>query len=158
MLENILKVIKQVEIDYEVKVLYACESGSRAWGYPSIESDYDVRFIYIHRTNWYLSIDEKRDVLEIPNHHPLSIETDPLLDINGWEIRKALRLFRKSNPTLLEWLHTDMVYHSGYTTISKMKKLSNNIFDPIPCLFHYLNMAKRNMEHYLRKPDVKIKK
>lgn len=157
MQEHILKVIKQVEIDYEVKVLFACESGSRAWGYSSAESDFDVRFIYIHKTNWYLSIDDKRDVLEISKQDSISTETHPLLDVSGWELRKALKLLRKSNPTLLEWIHTDIVYYKAYSTINKMKMLSSNLFDPIPCLFHYLNMAKRNISAFLQGNMVKIK-
>jgi uncharacterized protein len=95
MKQKIIEEIKKIEGTYKVKVLYACESGSRAWGFPSKNSDYDVRFIYIHEEDWYLSIDQKRDVIELP--------INDLLDINGWELTKALRLFRKSNPPLLEW-------------------------------------------------------
>ena len=97
MKEHILQVIKQIELKYEVKILFACESGSRAWGLHSKDSDYDVRFIYVHKPSWYLSIDEKRDVIEIPKQDNLSFSVDPLLDMNGWELIKALRLFRKSN-------------------------------------------------------------
>ncbi|WP_442599708.1 nucleotidyltransferase domain-containing protein [Neobacillus sp. D3-1R] len=156
--EHILKLLKQVEIEFEVKVLYACESGSRAWGYPSTESDFDMRFIYVHQPNWYLSIDDHRDVIEIPKKDRLSIETHSLLDVNGWELKKALKLLRKSNPTLLEWLHTDMVYYEAYSTINRMKWISSKNFDPIPCLFHYLKMARRNIKDYLHGEKVKIKK
>jgi len=76
-------------------VLFACESGSRAWGFASRDSDYDVRFLYVHRRAWYLSVEDRRDVIE----QPLADD----LDVSGWELRKALRLLRKSNPPLLEW-------------------------------------------------------
>lgn len=101
MRETIVAALKKIEEDYEVKVLYACESGSRAWDFPSKDSDYDVRFIYIHKRNKYVSIDpmgvgKKRDVIELP--------INDLLDVSGWDLTKTLKLFRKSNPPLLEWI------------------------------------------------------
>ncbi|MBM4763607.1 nucleotidyltransferase domain-containing protein [Bacillus sp. B15-48] len=158
MREHIIDVIHQIEKDYDVKILYACESGSRAWGFPSKDSDYDVRFIYIHHPNWYLSIDQKRDVIEIPNRNSLSIPIDRLLDVSGWELTKALKLFRKSNPPLLEWLHSNIVYYQAYSTIDKMKVLEKKIFSPVSCLYHYLNMAKGNFRDYLQGNEVRIKK
>ncbi|MFJ5758807.1 nucleotidyltransferase domain-containing protein [Neobacillus sp. NPDC093182] len=158
MLEHILKVLKQIEKEYDVKILYACESGSRAWGFPSIDSDYDVRFIYVHKKEWYLSIDQKRDVLEVPKHDKLSIQVDKLLDLNGWELAKALRLFRKSNPPLLEWLHSNIIYYQGSSAINKMKELESQIFSPTSGIYHYLKMAKGNYRDYLNREEVKIKR
>src|SRR4051812_791815 len=135
MREHIIEVIKQLEKDNDIKILFACESGSRAWGFPSKDSDYDVRFIYVPNTNWYLSIDQKRDVIEIPSRDQISIPIDPLLDISGWELTKALKLFRNSNPPLLEWLRSSIVYYQSYSTIEKMKALDKNIFSPISCLY-----------------------
>jgi uncharacterized protein len=155
--EHICEVLKQIEVEYEVKILYACESGSRAWGFPSKKSDYDVRFIYVHKKEWYLSIDQKRDVLEVPKHDLLSSQVDKLLDLNGWELTKALRLFRKSNPPLLEWLHSNIVYYQAYSAIDKMKELENQIFSPVSCLYHYLKMAKGNYRDFLNKEQIKIK-
>ncbi|MFM7592353.1 MAG: DNA polymerase beta superfamily protein, partial [Isosphaeraceae bacterium] len=94
--------LDEIEIEERVQILYACESGSRAWGFPSIDSDYDVRFIYIRQSLDYLCLDEPRDVIERP------IVGD--LDINGWDLRKTLKLFYKSNPTLMEWLLSPIVY------------------------------------------------
>jgi hypothetical protein len=91
-----------IENKYQVRILFACESGSRAWGFPSADSDFDVRFIYIHPVDWYLTTAEKKDVIEEP------ILDD--IDLNGWEIRKALQLFRKSNPPLLEVRITDRLF------------------------------------------------
>jgi predicted nucleotidyltransferase len=98
----ILEQLEQIEQEEQVTILYACESGSRAWGFPSQDSDYDVRFIYLHKPEWYLSIYDKRDVIERPINN--------MLDINGWDLRKALNLFRKSNPPLLEWLQSPIQY------------------------------------------------
>jgi uncharacterized protein len=156
--EHILKVLKQIEVEYEVKILFACESGSRAWGFPSKDSDYDVRFIYVHKKDWYLSIDQLRDVLEFPKHDKISVPMDELLDVSGWELTKALKLFRKSNPPLLEWLHSTIVYYQAYSTMDKIKDLAEGIFSPESCLYHYLNMAKGNYRDYLQGQDVKIKK
>ncbi len=147
---TILEKIHEIECDHQVKVLFAVESGSRAWGFPSQDSDYDVRFVYIHRPEWYLSIDEKRDVIEVP--------INELLDINGWDIRKALKLFRKSNPPLLEWLVSDIHYYEAYGFKEEMLQLRNRVFSPRASLHHYLNMAKGNFREYLQGEQVKIKK
>ena len=87
MKNRILKELDNIEQTHGVQIIYACESGSRAWGFPSRDSDYDVRFIYAHPLEWYISIAEKRDVIELP--------IVDILDINGWDIRKAFKLLRK---------------------------------------------------------------
>ncbi|MFE8695980.1 nucleotidyltransferase domain-containing protein [Cytobacillus sp. FJAT-53684] len=155
MKETILKSLLKIEKDFNVKILYAVESGSRAWEFPSKDSDYDVRFIYVHKVEDYLTIDhmgigKKRDVIELP--------INDLLDITGWELTKALRLFRKSNPPLLEWLCSGIVYYQAYSTIDQMKELSKNIFAPNSCLYHFLNMASNNFREYLQGDQVRIKK
>lgn len=155
MRDIILKSLKKVEEDFNVKILYACESGSRAWQFPSKDSDYDVRFIYVHKKEDYLTIDPigigtKRDVIELP--------INDLLDISGWELTKALRLFRKSNPPLMEWLRSGIVYYKAFSTFEKMQELSKTIFSPNSCLHHYLNMADKNFREFLKGEEVKIKK
>lgn len=152
---TILNALKRIEEEYDVKVLYACESGSRAWGFPSKDSDYDVRFIYVHKPDHYLSIDpvgvgKKRDVIELP--------INDLLDVSGWELTKALKLFRKCNPPLLEWMHSNIVYYQAYSTMESMRKLKEDIFAPQSCLYHYLNMAEGKYREYLKGDRVKIKK
>lgn len=147
--------LMEIEERYGVKILYAVESGSRAWGFPSKDSDYDVRFIYVEQPRWYLSIDPqgigpKRDVIEEP--------INDLLDISGWEITKALRLFRKNNPPLLEWLRSEIVYYQKYAFVDNMRSLESDVFYPNSMLYHYLNMAKKNYREYLQGPEVKIKK
>ena len=153
--EIILSKLKEIEENYQVKILYAVEAGSRAWGFPSKDSDYDVRFIYIHQPDWYLSIDpqgigKKRDVIEVP--------INDLLDISGWEITKALRLFRKSNPPLFEWMNSDIVYYQAYSFIDQMRELEPQVFYSNAPLYHYLNMTKKNYREFLQGTDVKIKK
>ncbi|MDP4552634.1 nucleotidyltransferase domain-containing protein [Alkalihalobacillus macyae] len=155
--EHIIEVIKQTEKDHDIKILYACEAGSRAWGFPAEESDYDVRFIYIHKKNWYLSIDQKRDGIEVPSRDKVSIPVDDRVDMSGWELTKALKLFRKSNPPLLEWLHSTIVYHEPFSTAEQMRELARTIFSPRSCLYHYVNMAKGNFRECLKREDVRIK-
>ena len=94
--QRVREALARVEAEKKVRVLFAVESGSRAWGFASRDSDYDVRFLYAHQREWYLSVEDRRDVIERP--------LDDDLDVSGWELRKALRLLRKSNPPLLEWL------------------------------------------------------
>ena len=104
MKSRVLEELALIEKEHHVRVLYACESGSRAWGFASGDSDYDVRFLYVRPADWYLTInvEQKRDVIEKPI-------TDEL-DISGWDLRKALKLMKKSNPSLVEWLNSDYVY------------------------------------------------
>lgn len=153
-MEQINKVIREqlalIEQEEQVTILYACESGSRAWGFPSQDSDYDVRFIYLQKPEWYLSIFDKRDVIERP--------INDRLDINGWDFRKALNLFRKSNPPLLEWLQSPIQYEEKYTVAEKLRGISPYTFSPKSCMYHYLNMAKGNYRDYLQGEQVKIKK
>jgi hypothetical protein len=139
-----------IESDQQVKVIYACESGSRAWGFPSANSDYDVRFIYLHPTNWYLTVEDKRDVIENPVVNNL--------DIQGWDLRKALQLFRKSNPPLFEWLGSPIVYAEPYSIAGKMRELAKVYYSPTTCVYHYLHMAENNFREYLKGEEVWAKK
>ncbi len=150
--KEIMAEIAKIESDFGVKVLYACESGSRAWGFPSSDSDYDVRFIYAHPTDWYLSVnlEKKRDVIERPIHDDL--------DISGWDLRKALQLYYKSNPPLLEWLGSPIVYQEKFTVAKKMRDLAPSFYNPISCMYHYLHMAQGNYRSYLKDETVWIKK
>ncbi len=134
MTSKILQELKNIETRYNVKILYACESGSRAWGFPSADSDYDVRFLYVHPLNWYLSIFNKRDVIELP--------VNDLLDINGWDLKKALNLLRKSNPVLLEWLNSPIVYTANAEALVPLRKLAKTAFLPRSACYHYLGMAR----------------
>ncbi|MES2708716.1 MAG: nucleotidyltransferase domain-containing protein [Verrucomicrobiota bacterium] len=149
--QRVLRELAEIERTEDVRVLYACESGSRAWGFASTDSDFDVRFLYVHRRDWYLSIDERRDVIERP------ISED--LDISGWDLRKALGLLRKSNPPLLEWLKSPIVYRRDPVFMAEFSALAADWFSPSRCFAHYLHMAAGNWRKYLEgRPEVKLKK
>ncbi|GGG63584.1 nucleotidyltransferase domain-containing protein [Paenibacillus radicis (ex Gao et al. 2016)] len=142
--------LARIEEEEGVRIVYACESGSRAWGFPSRDSDYDVRFLFIRPVEWYLSITEKRDVIERP--------ISDLLDINGWDLRKVLRLFRKSNPPLLEWLQSRTVYQETGSAAEALRSLLPLTFSPKSCMYHYLNMARGNYRDYLQGERIRLKK
>ncbi len=146
----ILEQLSNIETDHNVRILYAVESGSRAWGFASRNSDYDVRFIYLNKPDWYLSIRERRDVIECP------ISND--LDISGWDLRKALGLFSKSNPPLLEWLGSPIIYQDEFGLAGKLREMLTTAFQPQRSMFHYLHMARGNYREYLKGEVVRLKK
>ena len=147
---DILRGLAAIESGQGVRILYACESGSRAWGFASRDSDWDMRFLYVHPPAWYVSVAERRDVIGLP------IEGD--LDINGWELRKALRLLRKGNPAIQEWLHSPIVYRSAPSFLERARTLAGAAYTPSAALYHYLHMARGNHREYLRGQKVRLKK
>lgn len=151
---SIFKKIKSqlsgIEREENVRILYACESGSRAWGFESEDSDYDVRFIYLRKTSWYLTIQNRRDVIE------KSINDE--LDVSGWDAPKALELFRKSNPPLLEWLQSPIIYVRESSFVERLGELMPQYYSPVSCHYHYFHMARKNLREYLKGDEVWTKK
>ena len=119
---RVLAELERLERERNVKVLYACESGSRAWGFASPDSDYDVRFVYVEKPDWFVQVDAPRDVIERP--------LDDALDVSGWELRKTLGLLRKSNPTLLEWLDSPLVYRQEDQATARLRELAEHFYSP----------------------------
>lgn len=148
--DRITDALAHIEEDSNVRILYACESGSRAWGFESEDSDYDVRFIYLRSTDWYLTIENKRDVIEMP--------IDDELDVSGWDLTKALGLLKKSNPPLLEWLQSPIVYQRHSSAVDRIRELMDAYYSPIACMYHYLHMAENNFRKYLKEESVWTKK
>ena len=149
MRETILNKLNEIENRENVKILLAVESGSRAWGFASPDSDYDVRFIYVRPREAYLRLEKTRDVIELP------IEGE--LDINGWDLDKALRLLRASNPTLFEWFSSPIVYRET-AFAGEFRKIMPQYFSAKRGLNHYLSMAGSNYRAYLKGDTVKAKK
>lgn len=152
MRDKIIANLKSLEEKENITILFACESGSRAWGFPSADSDYDVRFIYVRPTNWYLRVDYEycRDVVEQP--------INDLLDINGWDLKKALKLMRKSNPALIEWFNSPIVYYKNKRFTEDFKQLITAHYSPRSCFYHYSHMANGNFREFLQGDTVRIKK
>lgn len=149
---DILARLRHAETEYGVRVLLAVESGSRAWGFASPNSDYDARFIYVHPRDWYLSVglEEQRDVIEYP------IVDD--IDINGWDLRKALHLFWKSNPAFMEWIQSPIVYREEGSFATLAREAMEAVYSCQKGIYHYRSMAKTNYRGYLRAELVPLKK
>lgn len=144
--------LQGIEREQGVRILFACESGSRAWGFPSLDSDYDVRFLYVCPTRDYLGLfpERRRDVIEMP--------IVDAFDLNGWDLGKALVLFRRSNPPLLEWLDSPIVYHESTGLAGRLRALKRDFYLPKACAHHYLHMARGNLRQYLCGEEIWIKK
>jgi uncharacterized protein len=151
-MDHVRAVLDRVAETEGVRILYAAESGSRAWGFGSPDSDYDVRFIYAHPAEWYLRLTDGRDVIE----RPLD---ERLIDLGGWDVRKALRLLLKSNPALYEWLKSPIIYCDD----GKFRPAAATLFEAhasrnaIAC--HYHSIAKGQWRAEIDGRDlVKLKK
>ncbi len=146
----VLLKIKEIEEKEHIKVLHVIESGSRAWGFASPDSDYDVRFIYVRDRNFYLSLRDTKDFIDW--------ELNEVLDINGWDLKKALQHFHKSNATLFEWSNSPVIYYTTDAWKDLYSKAARNYFACKPALYHYYGTANKNYHEYLMDDMVKYKK
>ena len=118
----------------------AVESGSRAWGFASPDSDYDVRFVYVRRLQDYLRLEKTKDVIEW--------QLDDVLDISGWDLKKALQLMHDSNPSIFEWCASPIVYKNS-AAFKELKKIQKMYYSRKKNLYHYWHMASNNYQAYL---------
>jgi predicted nucleotidyltransferase len=145
---KIIEKLKTLEKEKNIEILLAIESGSRSWGFASLDSDYDIRFIYKHQTDWYLSPWEKKDTIEFM--------TEDDLDGSGWDLKKAFHLLNKSNVPNLEHLYSHIFYVKNEKFLELMKPLAEQAFSPVAVVFHYLSMSKKYLEA-CNKEEVKLK-
>ncbi len=150
MTNNIEKRLSEIEADNNVRILFAVESGSRAWGFPSPDSDWDVRFVYAHPLEWYLAVNMGKDVIEVV--------ADDGFDASGWDVRKALQLFRKSNPTLLEWFASPIIYRDNEKLRDDLLSLLPYYFSRSRTIHHYYHIATNHQNRYLEKRGVELKR
>src|SRR5690242_9510834 len=120
----------RIEAKHDIRIPYACESGSRAWGFASPDSDYDIRFLFVRPESTYFSIWEGTDAIDLP------LENE--LDAGGWDIRKAARLLGKSNGALVEWLHSPVVYRNDGGFCERWRSTAGAVFSPRSSREHYL--------------------
>lgn len=140
-----------IEAEDEVRLLLAIESGSRAWGFPSPDSDYDVRFIYVRPRRDYLALRPVRDVIE----RPIVDE----IDLNGWDIRKGLGLMLKNNSVLSEWIESPIHYRDADPFIARLAKLEDRYFDPQSYALHYANLGKGAVARWFEQgEDIAVKR
>lgn len=156
MVEKIEGILKQLEADNNIEILYSVEAGSRTWGFDSPDSDYDIRFIYKQKNKLnYISLSEPKETID-------GFSEDRLYDWQGWDIKKALKLFRQANPSLLEWIFSPIVYFEGNGMFKKrvlelIEKTKSSLTKPL--YHHYKSMAKSNyMKHIKDKSEVNAKK
>lgn len=149
MKELIAQKLNEIEQKENVRIIMAVESGSRAWGFASPDSDYDVRFVYARTIKDTLRLEKYRDVIEW--------QLDDVLDINGWDLQKALRLMHDSNPSIFEWCSSPIIYRNS-KAFEELKQLKDEFFSPKKSLYHYWHMANSNYQTYLQGEEVRIKK
>jgi predicted nucleotidyltransferase len=148
---RILGDLARIEAEEGVRVLFAVESGSRAWGFPSPDSDYDARFVYVRPLDWYLQLLPGRDVIELP--------IEGLFDTNGWDIRKALGLLLKPNPVLLEWLASPIRYIWDEALCTRLRSFAERTAYAEACIHHYYGVARRlGREHLEGRETVNLKR
>ena len=140
--------LREIELKKSIKILYACETGSRAWGFPSPDSDYDIRFIYMHERDWYLSLSQRKDTIE---------HMDGDLDITGWDLRKSLVLLKKSNATLIERFQSPIEYFSAEGFKREFKSLIEVYYSPTAVFFHHYSLAQKFWEELKDKEEMKLK-
>lgn len=145
----IMQKLGETAQNYDVKIPLAIESGSRGWGLASYDSDYDCRFIYVHKKDWYLSLRDKKDVIEYA--------VDPVFDINGWDLKKALQHIVKSNTVMFEWLSSNEVYLKDEYITEKLKAVATDCFNPIAVSYHYLSIAKNKLAEIMTTDEAKLK-
>ncbi|WP_026658968.1 nucleotidyltransferase domain-containing protein [Butyrivibrio sp. AC2005] len=148
-LKEIDEKLNEIEKTENVKILHAVESGSRAWGFASPDSDYDVRFVYVREAKDYLRLDEPRDVIEW--------QLDEVLDINGWDLKKALKQFARGNATLFEWSGSPIVYRTT-PEWSRIAEVSGRYFSEKSAVYHYYGTANNTYNEYLTGEMVRYKK
>ncbi len=143
--------LRQIETDHDVTIVWAIESGSRAWGFPSPDSDYDCRFIYVRPLDDYLRLSPKRDVIEVP------IAED--LDINGWDIFKMARLLVKGNAAAIEWLMSPIIYQGLPGFRDEWRAEAEGAIDRSALMRHYYHLGQGQFLRHLTAPDlVSLKK
>ena len=148
-LREINEKLDEIESREHVRILHAVESGSRAWGFASPDSDYDVRFVYVRRREDYLCIDEPRDVIEY--------QLDEVLDINGWDLKKALKQIARGNSTIFEWSGSPVVYRTT-PAWEKIRSVAEKYFSEKTAVYQYYGTANSTYMEYLQGENVRYKK
>ncbi len=149
MLEKIRRTLQDIERQQDVRIIYAVESGSRAWGFASPDSDWDVRYIYVRRPEDYLRVDRIRDTIEGP--------LDDVLDFSGWDVKKALMLLRRSNPSLMEWSASPIVCRETPAWALVREAIPEH-FSARSEIYHYYSMATGSWHRHMEAEQVRLKK
>ena len=147
--KEIIKTIRRTESEQGVRIPLAIESGSRAWGYASLDSDYDCRFIFVRSVDDYLSVYEKKDTI--------SYVPDKVFDINGWDLKKFIAHIVKSNAVAFEWLKSEVIYIKNGSVADNLMNLAKIFFNPVAVCWHYLSLAEKKLGEITELNYVSIK-
>ncbi|WP_069997194.1 nucleotidyltransferase domain-containing protein [Cellulosilyticum sp. I15G10I2] len=150
MYNKIQKTLQQIEEQRDITILYAAESGTRGWGFPSKDSDYHCRFIYIHPQEFYLAVNEEKDYIEL--------SVDSIYDIQGWDLKKVLKSIQKSDPTVSEWLQSPVIYMEKEGFRETLLNLNAKYFDEKPALNHYRSIAATKLEDIKNHKEQRLKR
>lgn len=142
--------LREVELQHDLRVVFACESGSRAWGFASTDSDFDVRFIYVRPASHYLRLRPPADAFDL--------HQDQDFDLAGWDIRKTAELMRRCNPPLMEWLDSPIIYEADATISPRLVELREVYFDARKAAHHYLSLAGGIWNKYVADNQTPIRK
>ncbi|HUO91955.1 MAG TPA: nucleotidyltransferase domain-containing protein [Rhizomicrobium sp.] len=134
--------LARLRAEHNVRIPLAIESGSRAWGFPSPDSDYDCRFVFVRRQRDYLSLWRQRDVIETP--------LDKVFDVNGWDLAKALKLLLKGNAVVIEWLMSPIRYETDDAFRDEFLRVAKAVADRALIGRHYLHLGERQRRTYFR--------
>ncbi len=149
----ILHHLHRIAQEKNIRILYACETGSRGWGFASPDSDYDIRFIYVHPRDQYLSISNPTDTITT-----IFEDGGEILDFNAWDLRKILHHLRKSNATPLEWLQSPIIYEQEGNFREELWTLAPQFFNPQSAVHHYLGICHNSIRSGITEGQIKIKK
>ena len=150
MKEKVLNALKQIEAEHDCRILFAVESGSRAWGFASPDSDYDVRAVYVKPLDWYLGLEERQaDTINamLPDD----------IDVAAWELRKALRQLLKSNASFMERLGSPIIYYDC-GLIAQLREMEGRVVNPISIAHHYVSMLRHALQDRTDDGTISIKK
>ena len=147
-MKHIQNILTQISQEKGIEILYACETGSRAWGFPSPDSDYDIRFIYMHKRDWYLKLNEQKDTIE-------QMVGD--FDVTGWDVRKCLMLLKKSNAPLIERFQSPIEYKNVGEFKNDFTNLITKYYSPVAVFHHHFSLAKNFWEDLNNKEEIKLK-
>lgn len=151
MYDKIVGVLHELERQQDFKVLFAAESGSRAWGFASPDSDYDVRVIYVKPEAWYWSLNVKQ-----PDTFNAMLPGE--LDVSAWELRKTLRLFAGCNPSLNEWFDSPIIYYADSKFTEELRNLIPVYFNPVRTVHHYLALSAKALDDRQQDGTIAVKK
>lgn len=153
MKETIKQICKSLEAKNNIKILFAVENGSRAWRMASQDSDYDVRFVFARPLNEYIQINQPEEIINAYFDKKINQckQKNALIDIVGFDVFKFAKLLSSSNPSMIEWLTTDIVYYGKQN--KAFKDFAKKNFNKASLYFHYKSMCRNNYIKYLKSKD-----